>query len=290
MEKTNTANKILFFQSRKMKKEIIIFFIAITTVSNISAQETNPPAPKNNKIPKQEIKSGNELYKNKQYKEAQESYGAALMKNPNSYHGLYNMGNTLYQLDDVENARKAYQAGANNATSKEEKAKAWHNAGNTYMKEEKWQEAVNAYKESLRNSPNNQDTKYNLAYANAKLKQQQQQNKDDKNKDDKNEDKNKDQQKDQQNKDENKDNKEDQKDKQENKDQQDKQDNKDDKQQENKEGDKEENEERKPQGQPSKLSEKEAENILNALRQEEKKIQEKKNKQKGRPIILDKDW
>ena len=49
-----------------------------------------------------------------------------------------------------------------------------HNMGNTLMKSNQYKEAVDAYKESLRINPQDQDTRYNLAYALEKLKQQQQ--------------------------------------------------------------------------------------------------------------------
>ncbi|HAV54019.1 MAG TPA: hypothetical protein DCX41_03680, partial [Aequorivita sp.] len=37
--------------------------------------------------------------------------------------------------------------------------------GNTYMNEKKYTEAVEAYKNALRNNPNDDETRYNLALA-----------------------------------------------------------------------------------------------------------------------------
>jgi tetratricopeptide (TPR) repeat protein len=44
--------------------------------------------------------------------------------------------------------------------------------GNAMMQQEQYEEAINAYKEALRKNPNDEDTRYNLAYAQEKLKQQ----------------------------------------------------------------------------------------------------------------------
>jgi len=90
--------------------------------------------------------------------------------------------------------------------SKEMKAKAYHNLGNSYMQQKEWGKSVDAYKDALKINPSDQDTKYNLAYAKKHLiqqKQQQQKNKD-QNKKDQNK---KDQNKDKQNKDQRKINK-----------------------------------------------------------------------------------
>ena len=46
-----------------------------------------------------------------------------------------------------------------------EKHKAYHNLGNTFMNDKKYQEAVESYKEALRNNPKDDETRYNLALA-----------------------------------------------------------------------------------------------------------------------------
>ena len=49
-----------------------------------------------------------------------------------------------------------------------------HNLGNSYLKENKLEQAIEEYKSSLRLNPNDEETRYNLAYA-QKMKQQQEQ-------------------------------------------------------------------------------------------------------------------
>lgn len=221
------------------------------------------------------LNQGNSLYGQKRYKEAAADYAKAVAKNPTYTPGLFNLGNSLYQQKQYDSSRKVMEATEKVAKDKGSKAAANYNIGNTYMSQQKWEEAKDAYKKTLRANPQDADAKYNLSYAEQMLKKQEQENKDKKDKQDKDkkDDKDKDQKKDQDKKDDqNKDNKE-------NKDNQDK-DNKDQK----------DKEKQQPQSQPSKLSEKQAEQLLNALKEEEKKLQDKMKKEKGVPVKMGKDW
>jgi tetratricopeptide (TPR) repeat protein len=215
---------------------------------------------------------GNKLYEEQKYKEAQNDYLKALQKDPNNTAGLFNLGNTLYQQKLYDSSRKVMASTANAATSKTGKAAANYNIGNTYMSQQKWEDAANAYKQTLRNNPQDADAKYNLSYAEEMMKKQQDQNKKNQNNKDK---QNKDQNKDKQNKDKNKDKDKDKQDKDQNNNK-DKNDNK--------------NKDQQPQSQPSKLSQQQADQLLDALRQEEKKLQDKMKKEKGTPVKMDKDW
>jgi len=232
---------------------------------------------KNNAAAKPHLKKGNQLYMDKKFGEAQKQYLEALKKAPQSFTGLHNLGDALYQSEQYENARKAMEASVSSTTDKDKKAQAFHNIGNTYLKERNWEEAANAFKQSLKLNPTDQDTKYNLAYANAMLRQEG----GGENNEQQNEDK-KEQNKDQQNND--KQNKEQE---EQNKGEQDKK-----QQQQNKDGQPDQPKEQQHQApQPSKLSKQQAENLLNALMQEEKKLQDKKNEAaEGMPVQLEKDW
>jgi tetratricopeptide (TPR) repeat protein len=214
------------------------------------------------------VNQGNKLYQQKKYKEASAAYQQALVKNPTYTPGVFNLGNSLYQQKQYEGARKVMDNVVKIDTNKIGKSAANYNIGNTYMAERKWEEAIDAYKKTLRTNPQDAEAKYNLSYAQQMLKKQG----GGKNNKDKKDDKNKDNQQ----------NKEDKK----------KDDNKDDqnKDQQNKDDKKEDQQDKKPEPQSSKLSEKQAEQLLNALQQEEKKLQDKHKKVKGTPVKVDKDW
>ncbi len=220
------------------------------------------------------LSQGNQLYDQQKYKEAAADYAKALAKDPNNTAGMFNLGNSYYQQHQYDSSRKIMEATAKMSKDKNGQAAANYNIGNSYMAQKKWDDAINAYKETLRRNPQDPDAKYNLAYAKEMAKKDQQQNKDNK---DKNKQDKKDQQKDQQKQDK-KDQDKDKKDKdQQQKDSKDQKDDKDKDQQE-------------PQGQPSKLSQQQAEQLLNALQQEEKKLQDKMKKEKGVPVKMQKDW
>ncbi|PZF72266.1 hypothetical protein DN068_14935 [Taibaiella soli] len=227
------------------------------------------------------MKEGNNLYEQKKYKEAAAVYQQALQKNPAYTPGLFNLGNAQYQAKQLDAARNTLTTTAKSTSNPLEKSGAQYNIGNTYMDEKKWQDAIDAYKQALRNNPQDADAKYNLSYATAMKKKEDENNKD-KKKDQK--DKNKDQQnKDQKNKDKKDQNKDQQNKDQQNKDQQ----NKD---QQNKDQQDKDQQDQHPQPKPGNLSQKQADQILNALQQEEKNLQDKMQKTKGVPVKVDKDW
>ncbi|MBS1775847.1 MAG: tetratricopeptide repeat protein [Bacteroidetes bacterium] len=225
---------------------------------------------------KGQVQNGNKLYEAKQYKDAAKAYQQALLKNPSYAPGLFNLGNALYQEKNFDASRQVLTNLEKQTKDKNVKANATYNIGNSYMSEQKWQEAIDAYKTTLRNDPQDEAAKYNLSYALEMMKKnsgggggknnkQQDQNKDDKNKNQKDKDNSS---KDQQNKD-----------------QQQKQD-----QQQNNNDKKEDQQDNRPQPQPSKLSKEQADQLLNALAQEEKKLHDKKEKGKATQIKVDKDW
>lgn len=251
----------------------IVFFLIVAGQFPANAQQDSVRLNKANA--NNEIYQGNQAYEQKDYQTALDQYREGLKHNPQSYPGLFNSGNASYLLQHADSARTAYEASLAHASGKMEKARAYHNVGNTYMQQKKWGEAVEAYKNALRQNPEDQDSKYNLAYALKMLKNNNGgggggKNNQDKNQDKKDQDKKQDKQN-QDKKDQNQKNKDQQKQNEDNK-----------QQDESRE---------KPQSMPSKISKDQADKLLNALRQEEKKLQQqKKGKEKAVPVQLDKDW
>ncbi|MFZ2863603.1 MAG: tetratricopeptide repeat protein, partial [Ignavibacteriaceae bacterium] len=177
-----------------------------------------------------------------------------------------------YKQEKYEDAIKSFQSALEVAKDNDRKAKAYHNIGNSLLKNNKIEQSIEAYKNALKYNPDDSDTKYNLSYALELLKNQ---NKDQQNKNDKdNKDKNKQDQQQQQNQSqEQKDNAQNKQDQQQLKDQESKQDNT--KQQQPKE---------------EKISKEEAQRILDALKNSEKDLQKQLRKKSGRIKKTDKDW
>ncbi len=214
------------------------------------------------------LKQANALYKEKKYKDATQCYQKALQINNKNSTAHFNNGNSLYSQKNNEAARKEFDQASKWSADKQAKSGAQYNIGNTYMDEKKWEEAIAYYKNALKLHADDQDAKYNLSYALAMKK-----------KDDNNKKKNKDNKKDNQ---QNKDNKDKNKEQKQQQDQQNKQEqNKDQKKQEEKNNSGQ---------QPSKLSKQQAEQLLQALMQEEKKLQDKKRQERAQPIKKEKDW
>ena len=133
-----------------------------------------------------DVRTGNRHYNNKKYTEAEIEYRKALVKNNKSFEANYNLGNALFKQGKYSEALQQYKSAIPFAGNNKQKAASeFHNIGNTLIGENKIQEAIDAYKTALKNKPEDNDTRYNLAYAQMLLKKQQQENKDNKDKQDK---------------------------------------------------------------------------------------------------------
>lgn len=234
------------------------------------------------------VYEGNTLLADKEdFVSAEMAYRKAISERSTTTAGIYNLGNSYYKSKNYDEALYRLDQASKTATSKDEKHKAYHNMGNILMKSKKCKEAVEAYKSALRNDPTDDETRYNLVLAKECADQQKDQNKDDENKDDKDK-------KDEDKKDENKD-KGENKDNQDKKDGDDKQDEdgkpKDEKDNKGK-GDEEKKDQQQPKPQPGQLSPQQIKNLLEAMNNQEQKVQEKVNaeKQKGVKVKTEKDW
>ena len=233
---------------------------------------------------------------------AEKSYRKALSLAPEAPTALHNLGNTHFLAEQYEEASQRFFQTQKFSSSKEDKQKAFHNMGNVFMKKKEYQKAVEAYKNALRNNPFDDETRYNYALAKELLEnekppeeQEQDDNKDQKDQqdqekeDDQEKDQN-DQEGDQENKDEQDPNKEgdegeENKDEGEPKNEGDQ--NKKEQDQQNKEPEKEKQAPKKGQ-----LSPQQVQNLLDAMNNQEKKVQDKVNakKVKGVPVRGKKDW
>ena len=199
------------------------------------------------------IKEGNSLYNDSSYNMAEMKYRKSLEKDQDYFNAAFNLADAIYKQNRFEESTSLFDALKDNARNNEDLARINHNLGNSYLKENKLEQAIEEYKSSLRLNPNDEETRYNLAYA-QKMKQQQEQQQDQQQ--DEQEDQQQDEQEDQQ------------------------QDQQQEKQQDQQQEKKEE------------MSKKDAEKMLEALQQKEKELQEKlqKKKVKGQKIKILKDW
>lgn len=251
-------------------------------------------------VDKKEVRQGNRFFKEGKYKEAEVEYRKALIKDTLSVAGNYNLANTLMQEEDAANAELIY-AKLGDSIARVQQNVDWkkgtvevgkntlpsdyyHNLGNSFLEQKRYQEAVDAYKNALRRNPADDQTRENYIYAKKKLEdqqnqdqnqQQQQQNQDQNQQQDQNQDQNQNQNQDQnqdqnqnQNQDQNQD--QDKNNNQNNNQNNDQQDNKDNKQDQN--------------GNPPKITPQAAEQMLQAMQEKENQTQEKVKEEKAKML------
>ena len=238
------------------------------------------------------------------FAEAEVNYHKALALGERD-NGAFNLGNEYHLRGQNKEALFRFKQAARDATTYEQKHRAFHNLGNAFMKEKKYQEAVAAYKDALRNSPKDDESRYNLAVAQDLLDKNPpppDENKDDKKdqQDKQDQDQQQDQEKDGQNQDDPSENDQDQdkndqgENQKENEGDDQKDSNKDQGEQKNKNQKPEDQDKNKNpnQGQPGKLSPQQIKNLLEAMNNEEQKVQDKMNLQKikGAKVKRSKDW
>jgi len=211
------------------------------------------PTPVSAQNEKALIKKGNEAYEKKEYGNAVKNYQQATDKKPGDPVAQYNLGNALYKNNKAEEAVNAYDQALANSSAVADKAKTFYNKGVVLQNNKKLPECIEAYKNALKLDPKDEDARLNLQRALQQQKQQEQ-------------------------KKDNKENKEKKKPKE-------------DEKQKEQEKQKQDEKNEQPKPQPSKLTKQDAEEKLKALLQQEKNLQDKLRKvNTGSVNKPEKDW
>lgn len=119
-----------------------------------------------------EVMKGNRYYKEGNYDKAEEAYQKALSKKENLI-ARYNLGNTLYKKESIDDAVKSFDGVINATDDPELKTKALYNKGVLLHKGNRLNEAIDAYKQALRLAPNDEEVRKNLQLALQQKKQQE---------------------------------------------------------------------------------------------------------------------
>lgn len=289
--------------SKIWPKLLFLSLFLVMGSAHLFAQEDNRQARREAKIYLQEAE---EALADNDFALAEASYRKAIARDPGNTTARYNLGNLYYNNEKPAEATRRYRQAAEVAPGKQEKHKAFHNLGNAFMEQENYQAAVEAYKDALRNDPTDDETRYNLALAKKMLEQEEQDQddegggEDDQDQDEQDQENQEDQEQENQDQDEDGDGENDQ-DSEDEKEQDKQQDGEgDEKPEDQREGDQEQDqgdrgeEEQQPQPQPQqgKLSPEQIQSLLEAMNNEERKVQEKINaeKAKGAKVKSEKDW
>ena len=235
-----------------MKKFYILSLLLVAIAGQVLAQQ---------KTDRDYLRSGNKLYNDSLFIKAEVDYRKALEVNPKSTDAMFNLANALLMQQKAKEAMEQYQSVSKIEKDKEKLAQIYHNMGVILQSSKQLPQCIEAYKESLRNNPKDDETRYNLALAQKQLKDQQQ---------------------DQQNQDQQQQQQEQKEDKQEQ--------NKDQQEQEQKDQQQQQNQQQQQQNK-NEMSKENAQQLLNAVMQDEKNVQDKVKKQlqiQGKK--LEKDW
>jgi tetratricopeptide (TPR) repeat protein len=116
-----------------------------------------------------QLKEGNRLFKNGHYDDALKLYQDALIDTPYSSILQFNAGDAQYQMGDFPKSEVSFIESAKSSNPLLRGA-SHYNRGNALFQEGHWAEAIDAYKDSLRANPRDEDAKYNLGVAMRALK------------------------------------------------------------------------------------------------------------------------
>lgn len=211
-----------------------------------------------------DARKANEAFKNGDYELAVQLYRQAIDQNPENPRLYFNLGNALAEAGNTEEAMEVYEQFKSMTEVHDQQALADYNKGKLLSEQENFDEAISHFREALRKNPTDEDARFNYELA-QRMKQQQEQQE---------------QQQDSQSDQDDSDGEEEQED--------------DQNQQQNpnqqpQNQDQPQDQEQRPE--PSNMSEEEAENILDALKQLERELLENREKEANvRRQQNDKDW
>ncbi|MEX1138146.1 MAG: tetratricopeptide repeat protein [Bacteroidota bacterium] len=213
------------------------------------------------------IGEGNEAFDGGKFPDAEAEYKKALQEYPDSKVGQFNLGDAYYKQQRYDEAQQAFATFASTGENAIDASKAFYNLGNTLYQAGKLEESIEAYKQTLRLNPTDEEARYNLELARKKKKEKEEEQKQE----------NKDQQK--------KDQKKDKQDEQQKQDQQ-----KKDQQQQQQDQQQQQQQPQPQTAQQNQMPKDQAERILEALRNSEKEIQKQIRKREGVRTKAEKDW
>lgn len=219
-----------------------------------------------------DARKANRAYENGNYEEAAQLYRDAIADDPENAKLHFNLGNALAKMGNAEEAEAAFSRYKSLVESPVEESLADYNTGKMLTDMEQYDDALNYFRETLIKNPDDRDARHNYELALRKQQEQQQEN-----------------EQEQSDSDENQENDEDQNSQ-----------NDQNQQNQNENQPQNENEQQNPQDQqgedqqqpiPLDMTEEEAKNILDALKQLERELLENRKKESTQAQSgNEKDW
>lgn len=226
-------------------------------------------------------REANRAYDRGDYETAEQIYRELLSDDPGNTRVLFNLGNTFAKQQKFDEAIEAFERFKRMTDSPQERSIADYNIGNLHTDKEQWNEAIEQYRKALRQNPDDDDARFNYELARRMQQEQEQQQQQQQQQ----------QQGDGDSSQQDQSQQEQQQQQQQQQDDSDSQDQQQQDQQQGGQGDQQSNEQHRPQDMEGQLSPEEAERMLNALESKEKDLLKEHLKQQVPPPPQNvKDW
>lgn len=120
------------------------------------------------------IRQGNKFFHSGNYTQAEVFYRKAVDKEGSNAIANYNLGRSLQAQKKNEEAKKLYEKAASSTKAATGKSSCYYNLGTILQEEKDYAKAMDAYKNALRQNPGHQNARYNLELCRRQQKKQQQ--------------------------------------------------------------------------------------------------------------------
>jgi Ca-activated chloride channel homolog len=154
---------------KKLKMQIsrfaAAFVLTVAILANPLIAKSESPASKN--------REGNRLFTEGRYEEAEKAYLEAQVKSPGKPEILYNLGNSLIKQGKYPNGIQALRQSAD-AGDKRIETDSFYNTGNALYSMGDFKGSAESFIEALKLDPADKDAKHNLELALQKIQQQDQ--------------------------------------------------------------------------------------------------------------------
>jgi tetratricopeptide (TPR) repeat protein len=113
----------------------------------------------------EQLRAGNSAYTDSNYTQAEEAYRKSAADDPSSAKAAFNLGDALYRQERYEEAIEAFEKSYGKQSDPQQQSKSLQNLGNAHYQMKNYLEAAKAYGESLKLDPENEEARYNMAQA-----------------------------------------------------------------------------------------------------------------------------
>lgn len=119
------------------------------------------------------LRQANEAYEAGDYGRAERMYRELLRQNPDNAQALFNLGNALVRQNKTEEATEAYRQYLIRADDPEQQAPGHYNLGYLHGQTGENEHAMENFRQSLQRNPHDEDAKFNYELIRRRLMQQE---------------------------------------------------------------------------------------------------------------------